>query len=453
MLLQLSTTHQPASDLGFLLAKNPARVQEFDLSFGTARVFYPVASDENCTFALLLDVDPVALVRGKNPGEGLLSQYVNDRPYAATSFLSVAIANVLRSAMSGICKERPELAQSEIPLRAQIEGVPASPEQLGRLFAPLGYTVEAQAVGARHCRLTLSANVKLGDLLSHLYVLIPVLDDTKHYYVADDEVEKLLRRGAGWLESHPEREWIVSRYLKKQKRLIRVALERLAPVEEGDDATDEAKNEEELRVERPLSLHQIRLETVVQVLKECGAKRVLDLGCGEGRLMRELLRDASFEFVRGVDASHRALELASDKLRLERMTERQLARVELVFGVLTYRDERFSGFDGAALVEVIEHLDPARLPAFERVVWEFARPATVVVTTPNREYNAVWETLPEGKMRHRDHRFEWTRGEFDSWANRVAEKFNYSVETRALGPQHEELGAPSQMAIFSRNSN
>ncbi len=452
MLLQLSTTHTPATDLGFLLAKNPARVQEFNLSFGKAHVFYPDASDELCTLALLLDVDSVALVRGKNHGDGLLSQYVNDRPYAATSFLSVAIAQVLRSALSGNCKEKPELAQTAIPLRAQVEGVPASPAQLERLFAPLGYVVEAQSLGAKHSRLTLRATTKLSDLLSHLYVLIPVLDDTKHYYVADDEVEKLLRHGQGWLEVHPEREWIVSRYLKKQKRLIRLALERLAPVEEGDDAGDEEKNEEELRVERTLSLHQIRLETVAQTLKAAGAKRVLDLGCGEGRLIRELLREPQFEFVLGVDASHRALEIAEEKLRLDRMPERLRARVQLAFGVLTYRDKRFEGFDGAALVEVIEHLDPARLPAFERVVWEFARPETVVVTTPNREYNAVWETLPEGKMRHRDHRFEWKRQEFDSWAKGVADKFNYSVETRSLGPEHETLGAPSQMAIFRREA-
>ncbi len=452
MLLQLSTTHHPATDLGFLLAKNPARAQEFSMSFGTARIFYPEATEENCTCALMLDVDPVALVRGKNSGDGLLSQYVNDRPYAATSFLSVAIAQVLRSAMSGICKEKPELAGTPTPLRAQIEGVPASPQLLEKLFAPLGYEVEATPVGPRHCRLTLRATTKLSDLLSHLYVLIPVLDDTKHYFIGEDEVEKLLRRGTGWLELHPERELIVSRYLKKQKRLIRVALERLAPIEAADETGDAAKDEEEQRAERPLSLHQIRLDSVARVLKAAGVKRVLDLGCGEGRLIRELLKDGQFEFVRGIDASHRALDNASDKLRLDRMPDRQKARVELLFGVLTYRDERFSGFDAAALVEVIEHLDPARLPALERVVWEFARPGLIVVTTPNRDYNSVWETLPAGAMRHRDHRFEWTRAEFESWAQSVAEKFNYSLETSPLGPEHETLGAPSQMALFRRNT-
>ncbi len=446
MLLQLSTTHFPATDLGYLLGKNPARLQTFQLSFGQAHVFYPEATPEKCTAALMLDVDSVALVRGKNGGDGPLAQYVNDRPYSANSFLSVAIAQVFRSGLIGQSRERPELAETAIPLRAQVESVPGSPPQLQRLFEPLGYELEIEGVGKRHCRLTLSKTTRLSELLSHLYVLIPVLDDAKHYYVADDEVEKLLRRGEGWLEAHPQREFIVSRYLKKQKRLVRLAIERLTPaVLEVDEAAQDAA---ELEVERPISLHEIRLKTVAQKLKESGAKRVLDLGCGEGRLIRELLKESQFEFVLGLDASHRALEIAADKLHIDRLSERQKSRVHLASGALTYRDSRMEGFDAAAIVEVIEHLDSARLPAFERVVFEFARPKTVILTTPNSEYNVVWESLPAGKFRHGDHRFEWNREQFADWANRIAEQFGYKVEISPLGPLHEEFGAPSQMAIF-----
>ena len=446
MLLQISTTHHPATDLGYLLGKNPAHAQSFELSFGAAHVFYPRATPQSCTAALLLDVDSVALVRGKNGGDGPLSQYVNDRPYAATSFLSVAIARVFRSALSGVSREKPELAASEIPLEIRVSSVPASSSAvLERLFGPLGYEVSCESAGARHQHLTLRATKRLCDALAHLYVLIPVLDDANHYFVADDEVEKLLRRGQGWLENHPQREWIVARYLKKQRRLMSLALEKLAPTLPDE----EAQNEAELAVEKPLSLHQIRLETVARALKNSGARRVLDLGCGEGRLLRELLGDAQFEFVLGVDASHRALEIAAEKLRLERLNERQRARVELKHGALTYRDARLEGFDGAAIVEVIEHLEPERLGAFERVVFEFARPKTVVLTTPNSEYNAVWASLPAGKFRHGDHRFEWNRAQFAEWAQGVAQKFGYEAQISPLGPLHEELGAPSQMAVFT----
>jgi 3' terminal RNA ribose 2'-O-methyltransferase Hen1 len=465
MLLTITYAQPPATDLGFLLHKNPARAQQFDLPFGQAHVFYPEATEEKCTAALLLQIDPIGLVRGRRgSGEGgLLTQYVNDRPYAASSFLSVAIAQVYRSAMAGRCKDRPELAETPVPLTAHLSALPCRGGSgfLERLFAPLGYAVSAQGYPldkafpewgeSAYYTVDLSGTVRLSELLTHLYVLIPVLDNEKHYYVGDDEVEKLLRVGEGWLASHPERETIVRRYLKHRKSLADDALARLVTEEAPDpDAAQEEHAAEEESIERPISLHTQRLDAVLAVLKKSGAKSVLDLGCGEGRLLQLLMKEHGFQKIAGMDVSHRALEIASDRLRLNRIPEMQRDRIALFQGSLIYRDERLSGFDAAALVEVIEHLDPPRLAAMERVVFEFARPATVVVTTPNREYNVKFEGLPEGAFRHKDHRFEWPRAEFTDWANRVADAFGYAVQFQPVGPEDPELGPPSQMGVFTQ---
>ena len=463
MLLTISTSHQPATDLGYLLHKNPARLQTEELSFGTGYVFYPEASTEHCTAALLIEIDPVALVRGRGPaGEGgQLEQYVNDRPYAANSFLSVAMGRMFSTAMSGRSKERQELADTAIPLTAHLPVIAArgGEDLVKRLFEPLGYTVELQ--GSRlddkfpdwgespYVALTVTATVRLQDLLTHLYVLIPVLDNEKHYWVAEDEIEKLLRRGEGWLPQHPEKDLIVSRYLKRQRHLTREALSRLLADDTVGDETDDVPVEAET-AERTASLHTQRLQTVFSVIKETGAKRILDLGCGEGKLLRLLLAERQFESILGMDVSWRSLENAKERLRIDELPERQRIRIELIQGSLTYRDQRLSGFDAAAIVEVIEHLDAARLSTFERIVFEFARPKHVVLTTPNAEYNAVFETLPAGEFRHGDHRFEWKRSEFERWANGVAERFGYEVRFEPVGPQDMERGAPTQMAIFSQ---
>ena len=463
MLITISTTHQPATDLGYLLHKNPGRLQTEGLSFGTGYVFYPEASEGCCTAALLIEIDPVALVRGRGPaGEGgQLEQYVNDRPYAANSFLSVAMGRMFTTAMSGRSKERQELADTAIPLIAHLPVIAArgGEDLVRRLFEPLGYTVELQ--GSRldekfpewgespYVALTLSATVRLQDLLTHLYVLIPVLDNEKHYWVAQDEIEKLLRRGEGWLPQHPEKDLIVSRYLKRQRHLTREALSRLLADDTVDDETDDVPVEAEA-TESTASLHTQRLQTVFSVIKGTGAKRVLDLGCGEGKLLRLLMADKQFESIVGMDVSWRALETAKDRLRLDELPERQRGRIELIQGSLTYRDQRLNDFDTAAIVEVIEHLDAARLATFERIVFEFARPKHVVLTTPNAEYNVVFETLPAGEFRHGDHRFEWKRPEFERWANGIAERFGYEVRFEPVGPQDAERGAPSQMAIFSQ---
>ncbi|MCU0495095.1 MAG: 3' terminal RNA ribose 2'-O-methyltransferase Hen1, partial [Chloroflexaceae bacterium] len=228
-----------------MLAKNPARLQTFSLTAGQAHVFYPEASDERCTVALLLELDPVGLVRGRGEGSGPLDQYVNDRPYVASSFLSVAIAEVFGTALNGRSRERPDLAAAPIPLEVHLPALPAQggAEVVRRLFAPLGYSVNVvehlldptvPAWGlSRVVSLTLSHTLRLADMLTHLYVLIPVLDANKHYYFGDDEIEKLLQRGGGWLASHPERELITGRYLKR-RRLVQTALERLLAEEAGD---------------------------------------------------------------------------------------------------------------------------------------------------------------------------------------------------------------------------
>lgn len=464
MLLTITNSHPPAADLGYLLHKHPDRVQSFELTFGTAHVFYPQVAEDRCIAALLLDINPVDLVRNRRTPAGRdqsLQHYVNDRPYVASSFMSVALAKVFGAAMSGRCKERPELAETSLPLTARIASLPCRGGErfLHDLFEPLGYTVTARRHpldekfpdwgASPYHSLELQANVRLCDLLTHLYVLIPVLDDDKHYWVGSDELEKLLRRGEGWLADHPQKERIATRYLKHQRGLARAAIARLTEEEGPDpDATDRQQAAEEESVERPLSLNEVRIAAVSEALKSCTPKRVLDLGCGEGKLLRELLKDKSIEEIVGVDVSHRALEIAERRLRLDRLPLAQQRRIRLLHGSLTYRDARLGGFDAAAAVEVIEHLDPPRLAAFERVLFECARPKTVVVTTPNVEYNVRFESLPAGRLRHRDHRFEWTRAEFRDWAHGIADRFGYTARFQPIGPEDPEVGAPTQMGVF-----
>jgi len=464
MLLTITTTHRPANDLGYLLHKHPERFQSFGLSFGKAHVYYPEVGAERCTACLLLDVDSVGLVRGKNPDQSfLLAQYVNDRPYTASSFMSVAISQVFGSALQGRCKDRPELAATAIPLTARIDVLPVRGGErfLRAVFEPLGYEVGAIRFPlderfpdwgeSPYFSVTVGKTTTLAELLTHLYVLIPVFDGRKHYWVGDDEMEKLLAKGEGWLARHPEKEEIARRYLRFQPSLFRMALARLVQEEEPEETEDDDQPKEKAEevLEKPISLNEQRLGAVVAALRASGAKRVLDLGCGAGSLLRELLRDKQFGEIVGLDVSIRTLEAAQRRLKVGRLPTVQANRLKLIHGSLMYRDKRLEGFDAAAVVEVVEHLDPPRLSAFERVLFEFARPRTVVLTTPNREYNVTWETLPAGRFRHPDHRFEWTRQEFQGWAQAVAGRFGYIVRFLPVGPEHSEFGPPTQMAVFS----
>ncbi|WP_344972034.1 3' terminal RNA ribose 2'-O-methyltransferase Hen1 [Streptosporangium fragile] len=538
MLLTISTTVRPATDLGFLLHKHPDRVQEFAQSYGVARVLYPEVSRERCTAALLLDVDPVRLVRsrGRSTPDYALGQYVNDRPYAASSLLAVALGEVFRTARAGRCAARPELAAAPIPLEITLPALPCrgGPELAHRLFEPLGWAVEAGAIpldegfpewgDSRYVRLALRGETRLADALNQLYVLLPVLDDAKHYWVASDEVDKLIRAGESWLAGHPERNLITRRYLGRRLTLTRTAFARLAEI--GDDVEEEldppigedpaaepvdpavaesaelaaaglmepaeltsaaepageadladraagsaaepAGSAEPPRPggtppageagetgqagetgdavrRRPLNV--LRRQAVLDALEELGAQRVIDLGCGSGELVGALLERPRFTKVAGADVSARALTIAARRLKLDRMPERRRERLELFQGALTYTDDRFAGYDAAVLMEVVEHVDPPRLGALERVVFGTARPGHVIVTTPNSEYNVRYEFLTG--MRHPDHRFEWTRAEFRAWAAKVCGEYGYRAAFRPVGDDDPEVGPPTQMALFS----
>jgi len=525
MLLTITYTGKDTENLGYLLYKNPYRPQVFEMSYGKAYVFYPEISDERTTAALLLDIDPIDLARGKaGTSGGGLFDYVNDRPYVSSSFMSTAISKVFGTAMTGRADAHQELSDSPLDLEAAITMLPCrgARDKLTTVFEPLGYSVSYESFvldeafpgwgESSYVNLTICGKIRLRDLLKHLFVLIPVFDRQKHYWIGSDEVEKLLRLGEDWLPEHPEKEYITGRYLNRRRSLVNMAFDRLAASDAvsdsandmtGDEASDTADNgpltlendeksdagesedisetgksesadetegvekvgnSEEMEkvyeskvvekadkpenAEQKMSLKTQRLGSVVAALKSSGVKSVIDIGCGEGSLLRLLVNERQFTKITGVDVSAVALERASSKLKLDRRGTNGDGRVELFQSSLIYRDTRFSGYDAACVIEVIEHLDAPRLSAFERVLFEFARPPLIVLTTPNKEYNANYAFLHDDDLRHGDHRFEWTRAEFREWAAKTAERFGYTVQFSEVGEADETHGAPTQQGVF-----
>ena len=465
MLLTVSMSGPDAPALGFLLHKHPDRVQSSSLPVGEATIFYPESSAERVTAALLLEVDPIGMVKRRlKSREGVaLTDYVTDRPYAASSMLAVALGKVFNTAMNGRSDSHPELASSPLPLQLRVPAVPVRPtsgddplagtDLVRGLFEPLGWQVEATGVpfgpdgawgAAPYVDVTLTGQHRLADALSHLYVLLPVLDNAKHYWVGSDEVAKLVRRGEGWLAEHPLRELIVRRYLVARRDYVEDATARLAAL---DDSSVDEPEEYASVVAPPLKVQ--RLETVLGVLREVGARRVIDLGCGPGYYLKALVADPGITEVMGVDVSPRVLTTAERRLNLDRLSDHQRAKLTLRQSSVTYRDDRLAGFDAILLVEVVEHVEPDRVPSLEASVFGAARPASVIVTTPNREYNRRYG-LDEDTLRHPDHRFEWTRAEFAAWADEVASSYNYRVAYRDVGVADPVCGPPTQLALFTR---
>ena len=455
MLLEINTTHQPATDLGYLLHKHPDKLQTVELSTGKAHIFYTEANEQSCTACLLLDINPVDLVRGHKGRPAFLQEhYVNDRPYTSNSFLGTAIVKAFGTAINGTCHTKPELARTAIPLKATIHAlkVDGDKEYIYKLFGPLGYKSSYETVPldsafpgwgeSKTVNLTVEKTTTLKEFLSQLYVFMMVLDNDRHYWISKNDIDVLIRRGDNWLANHPEKDRIIKRYLKNLRSLTNQALLRLA---------DESELTAEHSVaERKTGLHQQRLLKALELLKASGAKSVLDIGCGEGKLLKHLLKEGQFKKIAGMDVSFGELQKAKENLHLDRATPAMKERICIFQGSVTYKDERLKGFEAVVLVEVIEHLDEERLPAMEKVVFGFAQPGTVIMSTPNAEYNVVYGKLDDGQFRHDDHRFEWTRKQFADWCENVCQTFTYDVEIFPVGQEDPQLGAPSQLAVFKK---
>ncbi len=506
MLITLTCEAPNAPDVGYLLGKHPDSVFSRPFSAGTVWVFYPEVTERRVTVALLTEIDPIGLVRGP-AALTQLDQYVNDRPYVATSLTSVALHTAFGSALAGRCDARPELVDARYQWSVTLPAVAcdAGADLIARIFAPLGYQVTTERLPldprfpdwgeANLYHIELRGEQTTQALLSHLYVLLPVLDNAKHYFVDAQEATKLLAHGGAWLAAHPERDLIARRYLRYKRPLIEqtaAALARLiadaetdAPptynLAEASEATDvmdvraPATADETLANSvapdtapstaalptpsaQELTLHEQRLAAVMAAVRAGGARSLVDLGCGEGRLLTLALAERSLTRILGMDVSSAALARARRRLHLETLPAAQRRRIEVTLGSLMYRDRRLAGFDAAALVEVIEHLDPSRLVVMEQVVFAHARPGRVIVTTPNREYNVHWAGHGEQaddpeRLRHHDHRFEWTRAECQAWAARVADAYGYRFAWRELGtgdPDHPAIGSPSQIVLLDR---
>ncbi|MEL6898420.1 MAG: methyltransferase, partial [Planctomycetota bacterium] len=396
--------------------------------------------------------------------------------------------------------------ETPLPLRIELGALPVRGKEsmVQQIFEPLGYEVQTSAMpldnqfpewgNSPYQHVVLKGTLPLHLALKHLYVLLAVFDKQKHYYISDDEVGKLLAKGEPWLSSHPMRDVITRRYLRQSGGLVRTALDNMSiqhpedfkpqidPESPADSAAEPTNStthgEHSGNSPQATSLNTLRHMAIVDAVIQSGAKSALDLGCGEGKLLRRFADEKQLTRIVGIDVDVQTLRIAARRLRLESrqgfgsepveweslpndhgnpnvgegLADTPASRIHLLQGSLMYSDSRMKSFDAAVMCEVIEHLDPPRLSAMEYVVFADANPPRVIVTTPNAEYNAVWENLPAGTMRHRDHRFEWTRNQFQNWAERVAEKYGYTVNYQGIGSEHEEHGHPTQMATFQKST-
>lgn len=462
MLINITVTGENAKALSYILWKNPDHIFDREFSSGHVVVFFSEYSNQKATASLLVLVDSVGMVRSE--WGRISSSYVDHRPYAASSIASVALKEAYSSAFAGKSEtaEIDAVIKQKLPVEIELSSVwvKGGVQSIHDFFEPLGYAVNAEKLlyeskwlKSDSCvfNVTLTGMQTILDLLRHLYVLLPALDNKKHYFVNENEIVKLLSHGEGWLETHPYKERIVSRYLIHRHNLIEEALEQLAEEVQDEETEENAAGAEEA-MERPIRLQEERLQTALAVMRtlDPAPLKIGDIGCGSGDFIRLIENDRAFSEVIGMDVSSKVLQIAEKRLHLDRRNAWQSPKISLIHGSLAYKDSRLKGLDAVLMFEVIEHIDAIKLPVVEYNIFEFLTPGYVMVSTPNKEYNQLFPSLEKNALRHRDHRFEWTRDEFRQWAGAVTAKYPYEVDFFQVGPRDDNLGAPTQMAVFRK---
>lgn len=448
MQLTIQASGDNVKAISYLLSKNPDNLYERNHKGHLVRLFYSKFTEEEVEVTIFVTPDPIELLQNRSNSYDI-THYINDREFAVSSIFTSFVRSALGTALNGQPKEEYlKWVSYRFPFKFQFGPVAStfSDLQIKDLFEPIGYEVSISRPEIDYAidlkekssarMITLSANQTLQDALRHLFVLIPVIDDYKHYFIDEKEIEKLQRYGEGWLEEHPKRDSIYRQALRFKE--IYSQVERPSSQEQTDE---EAKK---------VRLNDLRYGKIVEKAEIMRPKSIVDFGSGEGKLSLRLGFLEGVKEILAVEPSE--IENLKAKRRFEKVKDQpNFVEPETLWGSLFYFDERLKGKDLIILCEVIEHIDEYRLPKAMDMILHQYTPESLIITTPNKEYNVVYDM--EENYRHSDHRFEWTRQEFREWCHARNHQNLYELEFLGIGQEHLSQGFPTQMCVFKRTVN
>ncbi|MEM6272534.1 MAG: hypothetical protein AAF998_24190 [Bacteroidota bacterium] len=461
MLLTIRIAGESPEALAPLTERFSDEVHEVALPHGKAILFYPELSPGAAELALLMDLDPLSPIDIERPFSVLAhgrAQTVNDRAYTASAFLAqaiiVAFAELIESAPAA------SATAAIYPLRLSVSTVTGAPATLTHLLAITDLACEIReappetnrAAGefASPVDIVLTGNANLAAVLLRLALVLLAVDPEKEYWLGQPLVDALWQTGQATL-TEAETAILAPEFFRMRPQTFNVMVKRIAinDPEDPSVAFDRAQAAMIAR-EAPLELTEKRHELIESVLLHAEAQSVLDLNPGDGHLTARLLRQPGITRVTNLDVDYKAIQRSANYLNQFGLTPEEVQKVTLYPGSPLYRDPRSRGHDAVVLAEWMQMVPRTRLNGLEMSIFHYVQPATAIFTTPNAEYNRLLPDLAPGGKRHAFHHFEWTRAEFKTWAEPVAEKFACTIEILPIGPPHPEWGAPNQMAVFTR---